>query len=101
MWSRCSTITRRRRRDVTGTREPKSAEQQPNQLKGSAHGRPRANALADLFPRASERGAGLKHWAEGRFLVEHGAPKDLEERIAERFPTPEALADVVPDLEMT
>jgi hypothetical protein len=55
-------------------------------------------ALAQLFPSASERGAPLQHWADGRFLVEHGAPKDLEERIAERFPTAEALAEFAPDI---
>jgi hypothetical protein len=58
----------------------------------------RGGALAQLFPRASERGAPLQYWAEGRFLLEHGSPKDLEERIAKRFPTPEALAEFAPDI---
>ena len=61
----------------------------------------RGGALAQLFPRASERGALMQHWAGGRFLVEHGAPKDLEERIAERFPTPEALAEFAPDIRVS
>jgi Cupin superfamily protein len=64
----------------------------------SVPGAPRRGALADLFPRASECGETLDHWARGRFLVEHGAPKNLEEPIAERFPTPEALAEVAPDI---
>jgi hypothetical protein len=58
----------------------------------------RGNALEQLFPRASAGGTLLQHWADGRFLVEHGASKDLEERIAERLPTPEALADFAPDM---
>ncbi|MDT3399625.1 cupin domain-containing protein [Streptomyces sp. B1866] len=59
------------------------------------------DALRQLFPRASERNAPRTHWAEGRHLVEHGDPKDLEERIAERFPTPEALADFAPDMKVS
>jgi Cupin superfamily protein len=70
----------------------------PPPVETSPPGAPRRGALADLFPRASERGETLDYWAKGRFLVEHGAPKKLEEPIAERFPTPEALAEVVPDI---
>jgi Cupin superfamily protein len=58
----------------------------------------RAGPLEELFPRASRQGVLLDHWAEGRFLVEHGAPKSLEEAIAARFPTLRELAEFRPDL---
>jgi JmjC domain len=70
----------------------------PPPVETSAPGAPRPGGLADLFPQASECGETLDHWARGRFLVEHGDLKTLEEPIAERFPTPEALAEVVPDI---
>lgn len=54
--------------------------------------------IAELFPQASRRGTPLRHWASGQLLVEHGEPKALEERIAERLPTPESLAELAPDL---
>lgn len=57
-----------------------------------------AGPLEELFPRASRQGALLDHWAEGRFLVEHGAPKGLEDAIAARFPTLRELAESHPDL---
>jgi Cupin superfamily protein len=70
----------------------------PSQAESSAMGVYCGNALEQLFPRASERGALLEHWARGQFLFEPGDPKDLEERVAERFPTPEALAESAPDI---
>mgnify|MGYP000620851260 CR=1 FL=1 len=51
-----------------------------------------AGPLEELFPRASRQGTLLDHWAEGRFLVEHGAPKRLEDAIATRFPNPPRIA---------
>ncbi|MBR2818638.1 MAG: hypothetical protein IKE60_28485 [Reyranella sp.] len=57
-----------------------------------------AGALDDLFPRACRQGTLLDQWAEGRFLVEHGAPKRLEDAIAARFPTLRELAASHPDL---
>jgi Cupin superfamily protein len=56
------------------------------------------DVLAELFPQANARGEIIRHLAEGRYLVEHGAPKSLEERVAERFPTPEKLAEYAPDM---
>jgi hypothetical protein len=58
----------------------------------------RGDVFAELFPQANARGEVMEHWADGRYLVEHGSPKSLEERVAERFPTPEALADFAPDM---
>ena len=58
----------------------------------------REHPLAELFPRASADGAPLRHWAAGTWLVEHGEPKPVEERIAERLPSPEALAELAPEL---
>lgn len=58
----------------------------------------RADPLAELFPQASRQGVLLDRWSEGRFLVEHGGPKGLEERIAARFPTLRELAEFRPDL---
>lgn len=57
-----------------------------------------AGPLEELFPRASRQGTLLDHWAEGRFLVEHGAPKRLEDAIATRFPTLRELGESHPDL---
>ena len=56
------------------------------------------DALASLFPLASAHGKVVESWAAGRLLLEHGRPKDLEEQVAERFPTPAALAEHAPDL---
>ncbi|MFI6348020.1 JmjC domain-containing protein [Streptomyces sp. NPDC050560] len=67
-------------------------------MDGTAAGPGGHDTLRQLFPEASRRGAPQEHWTSGRPLVEHGDPKDLEERIAERFPTPEALADFDPDM---
>lgn len=57
-----------------------------------------AGPFEELFPRATRANVLLDHWAEGRFLVEHGAPKSLEEAIAARFPTLRELAELHPDL---
>jgi hypothetical protein len=64
----------------------------------SAETASRAGPLEELFPRASRQGVLIDHWAEGRFLVEHGARKGLEEGIAARFPTLGKLAEFRPDL---
>lgn len=57
-----------------------------------------AGPLEELFPRASRQGSLIEHWAAGRFLVEHGAPKNLEDAIAARLPTLRELAEAHPDL---
>src|SRR5260370_36852113 len=64
----------------------------------SAETASRAGPLEELFPRASRQGVLFDHWAEGRFLVEHGARKGLEEGIAARFPAIGKLAEFSPDL---
>ena len=55
------------------------------------------DVLAELFPGAGREEV-IRHWANGRHLFDKGPPKSLEERVAERFPTPEALADYAPDM---
>ncbi|MFE2707166.1 JmjC domain-containing protein [Streptomyces mirabilis] len=59
------------------------------------------DALQELFPGTSAYDAPRKHWAEGRHLIEHGDQKALEEQIAKRFSTPEALAEFAPDMEVS
>jgi hypothetical protein len=58
----------------------------------------RERAWPEFFPKASATGQVMARFAQGQHVLEHGAPKNLEESVAERFPTPEALAEYAPDM---
>lgn len=57
-----------------------------------------SDVLSELFPNANSDGGVRDRLAQGSFVFEDGAPKAAEEKIAERFPTPEALAEFDPDM---